>query len=105
MSTYSIHSPIHTRRAGARGAAQHAGTAIVIAVCVLAIVIGLAFLAAATTTSINVKHLGHATAVTAADDTIVVASNNAIPHPAVSGTVPTRAWRETLHGRALVVSR
>jgi len=110
MSTYSIHSPISARRPGGSSVALRTSTAVVIAVCVLAALVAIAAVAATPTTSISVKHLGHAAAIAvtgdkAATESVVVTSNGAASAPAVKAATPVRPWRETLHGRALVLTR
>ena len=75
-------------------------------VCVLAALVAVAFVAATQTTSISVKHLGRAASITATDQTgtTVVASNGAAPVTAAKSTTPVRPWRETLRGRALILT-
>jgi hypothetical protein len=107
MSTYTIHSPIGRRHSHTTGVALHAGPAVVIAVCVLAALIAVAFLAAAPATSIHVKHMGRAAVVSATDQTgtVVVASNGAASVTATKTATPVRPWRETLRGRAIILTR
>jgi hypothetical protein len=106
MSTYSIHSPISSRHAD-ESVALKSGTVIAIAATVIVALIAVAFLAAAPVISTNVKHIGRAAVVTATDQagTTVVASNGAAPATAAKTATAVRPWRETLHGRALVLSR
>jgi hypothetical protein len=105
MSTYSIHSPIRRHHAAAAHAAQRQpNVAVIIGVCLAVAIIALIFLAAGPASTAHVTHIGHGAAVATTGDTVTVASTGAVPHPAVSGTVPTRSWRETLRGRALSTS-
>ena len=106
MSTYSIHSPISRRRPSESTVALRTSTVAIIAVCVMAALIAVAFLAAAPATTTQVKHIGHAAMIASASDgTILVASNGAVPAPAAKTATHVRPWRETLHGRAMGIGR
>ena len=106
MSTYSIHRPFaHHHARAADSAARQTTVTVVIAVCLVAAIIALALLATGSISTAQVRHIGHgAVAVTSGGATVVAASTT-LPTPTASGTVPTRSWRETLHGRALAVGK
>jgi hypothetical protein len=107
MSTYSIHSPVHGRTTAT--AARDAGIAAAIAVGLVILLVVIAFLATAPATTSSVRHIGHGAISATTGDTgsagVQVVSNGAVPRPSASGTQPTRAWRETLRGRALGAGR
>jgi hypothetical protein len=106
MSTYTIHSPISSRPAGRSSAAPYSSTVVAIAVCVMAALIAVAFLAAVPATSTHVKHVGHGAVMAATGQAgTAVASSDAAPVAAGKAATPVRPWRQTLHGRALVLSR
>ena len=108
MNTYSIHRPMSSRRPNESSIALRTSTVVVIAVCVLIVLVALAFLGAAPVTSTHVKHLGHGAVISATGDkaaaqTTVVAANGAAQVAAAKA--PVRPWSETLRGRALILNR